>query len=152
MFKPLAPSCLYCFNIDENSKCFQPGQIAQINDDMKVSVFDGLYYPIGVLNGVKKNNYFVEPEDFGFGDDNGDENNSVSVFVGRGIYTTSQYEMGEKYLASSLLYVNRNGNLTTRKTDYLVGLVISFIGGVLEFEFFGDAQFNPIFRGDEIFN
>lgn len=105
----------------------QPGMFGQLNKRGKLMVSDGTK-PIGLIDEYKT------------ATDNTIVNRQAAVWTVRGVYATDQVERRCSFLTNRLLYVSRRGKLTTRrrcKSYRPVGVVISYLGGVLEFEFWG---------------
>lgn len=107
-------------------KC-QPGMFAQLNKKGKAKLSDGSG-PIGIIDDVKTaiENTICDKR--------------LCIWRGKGIYATDQVEKQGDFLVGRLLYVSRRGKLTTRqrnKAQPHVGIVVSYLGGILEFEYWG---------------
>lgn len=129
--------CTYRFPISKEQGYVSGGRVAQLTSDSEVEMFNGIGWPVGIIMEDAKINNYIGPSDFGFGEEN---TNLASVWMRGGVFATDQYEIGLEYKCCELLYVSDIGKLTTRKNKYCVGQVITFLGGVLEFELFHDAH------------
>ena len=105
----------------------QPGMFGQLNKKGQVVVSDGTS-PIGIIDEHKDDA------------ENTIVNKCAAVWTVRGIYATDQVEKRCSFLTARLLYVSNRGRLTTRcrsKSHRSVGVVVSYLSGVLEFWFWG---------------
>jgi hypothetical protein len=101
--------------------------IAQLNKKHKVVISDGSN-PIGIIDDLRTNT------------ENTITNRLICVWTTGGVYATDQIEKKCDFLRERLLYVSTRGKLTTRrrnKSHRPIGTVVSYLGGLLEFEFWG---------------
>lgn len=109
-----------------NIRC-KPGMIAQLNNRYKVVVSDGTS-PIGIIDDLRTDTESTI------------SNKLICVWTASGVYATDQAEKKCSFLRDRLLYVSARGKLTTRrrsKSHRPVGTVVSYLGDLLEFEFWG---------------